>query len=149
MGFLGDRRAEAERLLTEQLQPLLRPGEVLVGAVHANEQKTFSTRLYALGVTPERLILLPVNRKLQPSGDPVRSITRADVRGCSVWGWGGSVSDFLSISSDQQIRIETPEGKLKLMVLGGNLLENALAGEGQLRGLDALVEFLRSARDEG
>ena len=102
--------------------------------------------MYALGVTPNRLILIPLNRKMQPSGDPVRSITRTDITGSSIWGWGGSVAEYLATNTDQQIRIETAEGKLKLMILGGNILENALAGEGQLRGLDALIEFLLSTR---
>ena len=32
------------------------------------------------------------------------------------------------------------------MVLGGNVIEDALAGESQLRGLDALIEFLLSTQ---
>ena len=32
------------------------------------------------------------------------------------------------------------------MVLGGNVIEDALAGKGQLRGLDALIEFLLSTQ---
>ncbi len=132
-------------MLQVAVQPQLRPGEPLIGVVHANEQKTFSAKLYAVGVTPDRIILQPVDRKWAPAGDP-RSVTRGDVVGCSVWGWGGSVASWLSTNADQQIRIETADFKVKLMVLGGNVLENALAGEGQLRGLDALVEFLLSTR---
>lgn len=145
MGLFEQNWKEADRLLRLQLEPQLVPGEQLVGVVHANQQKTFSAKLYALGVTPVRLILVPIDRKFQANG-PVVSLTRDVITGSSVWGWGGSVGDFLSSSSDQQIRIDTPDGKFKLMVLGGNILEDALSGAGQRSGLDALVEFLISAR---
>lgn len=145
MGRFADKWAEADRMLRVVLEPSLRPGEALIGAVHANESKIFSAQLYAVGVTPDRLILQPVDRRWAPKGD-ARSITRADVTGCSVWGWGGGVSTWLSANADQQIRIETADGKLKLLVLGGNVIEDALAGEGQLRGLDALIEFLLSTQ---
>jgi hypothetical protein len=147
MGFLDDKWAETDKLLRAQIEPHLAPGEQLLGAVHANEQKTFSAKLYAIGVTPDRLIVVPVNRKMHADGD-ARMITRGDITGSSVWGWGGGVKEFLSANGDQQIRIETPQGKLKLMVVGGNMLEDALAGEGQLSGLDVLVEFLLSTRDQ-
>ncbi|MBX3286849.1 MAG: hypothetical protein KF703_15985 [Actinobacteria bacterium] len=145
MGRFADKWAEADRMLRAVLEPSLHPGEALVGAVHANEPKTFSTQLYAVGVTPERLVVQPVDRRWAPKGD-ARSITRADVTGCSVWGWGGGVGSWLSTNADQQIRIETADGKLELMVLGGTLTEDALAGEGQLRGLDALSELMLSTR---
>jgi len=146
MGLMDDKRREADQRLRAALEPQLLPDEPLIGVVHANEQKTFSAKFYAVGVTPDRLLLVPVNRKLQAGGDPARAFTRDDITGSSVWGWGGSVADFLAGDSDQQIRIETAGGKIKLMVLGGNLTENALAGEQQVGGLGALVDFLLSAR---
>ncbi|MCU0269566.1 MAG: hypothetical protein MUF83_13115 [Acidimicrobiales bacterium] len=146
MGLFDANWERMAAILRELLTPLLAPGEELVGAVQANQQKTFSAKLFAVGVTPQRLIVVPVNRKWQPTGDPPRSVTRADITGCSVWGWGGSVRDFLSASADQQIRIQTADESYKWMVLGGNLLENSLAGADHLRGLDALIEFVLSAR---
>ena len=38
------------------LQPLLEPGEQLVGVVAATLKKTFSGGLYAIGVTDRRLV---------------------------------------------------------------------------------------------
>lgn len=146
MGFLDANWAEMARILRTRLEPCLAPGEPLVGAVQATQPKTFSAKLFAVGITPDRLIVLPVNRKWEPTGDPVHSITRADITDSSVWGWGGSVRDFLSASSNEQIRIRTPQASYKWMVLGGNLMENALAGDEHLQGLDALVEFLLSAK---
>ena len=87
---------------------------------------------------------MPLDRKMAASGDP-ESVTKADVLASSVWGWGGGVKEFLAARGDE-IRIETPRRKYKLMVLGGTMLENALAGDGQLEGLEALVAFLQSAQ---
>jgi hypothetical protein len=145
MGFMSGKWEETAELLRSQLTPMLEPGEALIGAVHATEPKTFSANIYIIGVTPNRLIVVPVDRRMNPNGKPVRNITRADITGSSVWGHGGSIADWIG-DGDQQIRIETAEGKLKLMVLGGNFLENKLAGDDHLRGLDALVEFVLSAR---
>ena len=146
MGFLDRKWAETSRQLQEQLQPFVPPGESLVGVVHANEPKTFSAKLYAVGVTEQHLLLLPIDRKMRPAAAAPDSIERTDITASSIWGWKGSVADFLSGSADQQIRLETAQHKYKLMVLGGNMLENSLAGDEQLRGLDALVEFVLSAR---
>ena len=82
---------------------------------------------------------------MQASGE-VRSITRADVVNSSVWGWGGGMKEWLSMTSDQQIRVETPHEKFKWAILGGNMFENALAGDEQLAGLSALIEFLMSTK---
>jgi hypothetical protein len=149
VGFLSSNWEEVARNLRAAVEPHLQPGEQLIGVVHANEPKTFSAKFYAIGVTPDRLVLLPLNRKMAPSGDPPVSIARGDIVNSSVWGWGGSVRDWLSATSDQQIRIQTSSAKYKLMMLGGNLLENTLAGDDQLSGLDALVAFLQSAKAGG
>lgn len=145
MALFAKNWEEVDRRLREVVGPELQPGEEIIGVVHANQPKTFSAELFAVAVTPDRLVIVPLDRKMAASG-PAQSVTRDDVRSSSVWGWGGSVKDFLSPSSDQQIRFETPDRKYKLMVLGGNMFENALAGEGQLGGLEAFVAFLQSAK---
>jgi hypothetical protein len=118
----------------------------LLGAVHANQPKTFSAKLFAIGVTADRIIVVPIGRKVEPSGEPAHSITRADVLKCSVWGWGGGLKEWMSMTGDQQIRVETPNEKFKWHILGGNWLENSLAGDEQLGGLGALIEFLMSTK---
>lgn len=144
MGFLSGRWEETDRRAREVLAPHL-AGEALVGAAMANEQKTFSANLYVVGVTPTRLVLVPVDRRWQPKGT-VRSLTRPEITATSVWGWGDGAKTWLAPGSDQQIRIATADWSVKLMVLGGNVAEDALAGEGHLQGLEALVAFLQSAR---
>ena len=146
MSPFAGRWEETDRRLREQLTPALLDGEPLVGVVHATQAKTFSADLFAVGVTPDRLLILPIDRKLAAKGDAAESVSRSDVRECSVWGWGGGLKEFLSARGDQEIRIETPVRKYKLMILGGNMLENSLAGEGQLAGLEALVAFLTSTK---
>ena len=133
-------------MLRRQLQPHLAPGETLIGALHATQAKTFSAQVFAVGVTPDRVLLLPVNRKMVSNGQAPIVVTREDIRSSSVWGWGGTAADFVSASAGQQVRIETGSAKFKLMAVGGSPIENTVAGVGQLRGLDALVEFVLSAR---
>jgi hypothetical protein len=136
---------ETDRRLRAAVAPELAPGEEIVGVVHANQAKTFSAELFAVGVTADRLVVVPLDRKMAASG-AAESVTRADIRSSSVWGWGGSIGDFLSPRSGNEIRFETPLRSYKLMVLGGTLFEDALSGEGQRAGLEAFIEFLQSAR---
>ena len=145
MGFFSGKWEETARRLEAELEPCLKPGEELIGAILVNQQRKFSANLYAIGVTADRLIVLPLDRKMKASGDP-ESVTRDDVTGSAIWGWGGSIKDFLDVSADQELRFETATEKYKFMTLGGNILENAMAGDGQLRGLDAVIEFLQSAK---
>lgn len=136
---------ELSRRLAAVVAPHLAAGEELVGVVHANQPKLFSAELFAIGVTPERLVVVPIDRRHEPAGAPL-SIRRGELADCSVWGWGGGVAEFLSMSADQQIRFTAAGRKFKLMALGGNLLEDALSGPTQRHGLEALVEFLLTSR---
>ena len=146
MSPFAEKWEETDRRLRAELAPYLGSGEELLGVVHANQAKTFSAELFAVGVTPDRLVILPLDRKMKAKGEAPESVTRADVRNSSVWGWGGGVKEFLSMRGSQEIRIETPNRKYKLMTLGGNMFENAIAGDGQLTGLESLVAFLDSAK---
>ena len=144
MGFFADRWEEASRRLIDAVTPHLAPGEQLVGIVHVTQPKTFSADVYAVGVTADRLIVLPVNRKLQPDGDPI-SVRREDITKASVWGHGGSARDLASLTADQQLRFATADRSFKLNVLGGTLLEDSLSGPTQRSGLEELIAFLLSA----
>lgn len=139
---------ELSRRLAAVVAPHLAPGEQLVGVVYAHQTKLFSAELWAIGVTPGRLVMVPIDRRHEPTGAPV-SIPRDQLADCSVWGWGGGVAEFLSMTADQQLRFTAAGRKFKLMALGGNLLEDALSGPAQRRGLEALVEFLLTSRPAG
>jgi hypothetical protein len=144
MGWIEKGWEELSQRLCVALEPY-REGEELVGVVHANQPGLFSAQLFAIGVTPSRLILLPLDRRSAAAGEPV--VVRAgDIEASAIWGWGGSIGDWISASSGQQLRFTASGRKYKLMVLGGNLLEDALSGPSQRSGLQALLEFLLAAR---
>ena len=144
MGWIEKGWEELSKRLRAALEPY-REGEELVGVVHANQPGLFSTQLYAIGVTPSRLLLLPLDRLHAATGEPV--VLRADeIEAAAIWGWGGSLSDLLSASAGRELRFTAKGKKYKLMVLGGNLLEDALSGASQKSGLQALLEFLLAAK---
>ncbi len=129
---------------------LLAPGEVLHGVIIANQQKTFSATIYLVGTTDRRIIMQSVDRKWQPTGPPL-SFGSTDITETSVWGWahdaasrGDKVKTFLTTSGDR-IKFQAGGEKWKLMALGGNMLENALADDSQVAGLDAFIRFLSAA----
>ncbi|MBP9143322.1 MAG: hypothetical protein KBF21_04755 [Thermoanaerobaculia bacterium] len=144
MGWIEKGWEELSKRLRVALEPY-RDGEELVGVVHANQLGLFSAQLFAIGVTPTRLILLPLDRRSAAAGEPV-VLRAADIEASAIWGWGGSVGDWIQASSGQQLRFTAAGRKYKLMVLGGNLLEDALSGPSQRSGLQALLDFLLAAR---
>ena len=136
------------------MQSLLVPGEVMHGVIVANQQKTFSATLYLVATTDRRIIMQPVDRKWQPNGQPF-SFGMNDITNTSVWGWahdaaskGEKIATFLTSSGDR-IKFEAGGEKWKLMTLGGNMLENALATDDQENGLDAFLNFLAAADPRG
>ena len=78
-----------------QLEAQLEQGETLQGIAAATHQKTFSGSLYAIGVTDRRLLLQPLDRKLQPKGAlvPVAREAAADAELDGAGGdwWSGAV----------------------------------------------------------
>ncbi len=145
MGVFADRWEKASQQLEALLAPQLGAGEELLGVVHATQPKVFSASLFAVGVTPTRLLLQPIDRRLAAAG-PAVAIAREAISEASVWGWGGSVADFLSTYANQQLRFAADGKKYRLMALGGNAVEDALSGPSQRRGLEALIRFLLEAR---
>jgi hypothetical protein len=136
-----------EEKVRPHLEALLQPGEVLQGIVAATHQKTFSGGLYAIGVTDRRLLLQPLDRRLQPK-DPPRSIApdrlaSADVDGAG-GGWWTAPAAILDATATA-LTIRTTDGeKLKLMMMKGTGLLGGLGGgQGQRDGLLALAEWMR------
>ena len=112
MAFFEQHSEEASRRLAAQLAPHLAPGEPLDGVVHAVHAKVFSADLYAVGVTPSRLLLLPLDRRMEATAPPVAA-TRDEITDASVWGWGGSLADFLSATAGEQIRLHRGGGEIQ------------------------------------
>ena len=145
MGMADKQRAIYEQL-GNHMKAQLVPGETLKGVITANQQKTFSANFYAIGTTDQRLILQPVTKKWQPDGEAI-SVHRGDITSSSVWGKGGGFKTWASMSAGQELRFEANGTKWKFMALGGNLLEDLLANDEQVDGLDHVVEFLLSAQN--
>lgn len=142
MGWISDRQDETTRRVAEQLLASVPPGETLCGVVLANQQKTFSASLMAVGVTERHLIVQPVTRKYEANGPAVVAPREQIVVG-NLFSEGAA---FSVGRKGQELRFTAQGQSFKLMVLGGNLLENMLASESHLGGLAAVIEFLRSAR---
>ncbi len=144
MGVFDKGAERADEKLHEVLDPLLTGGETMVGRLMATHSKSFSATVYAIGVTPERLILQPVGRTLEAKGAPI-SIAPTDIRKSSVDGMGGGLSEFIK-ADPGEIRIETADQKFKLAALGGGM-DQLFTGDAQRDGKRALIEFLYAARN--
>jgi hypothetical protein len=144
MGVFDKGSQKADEKLGEVLDPLLVAGETMLGRLLATQSKTFSATVYAIGVTPQRLILQPVGRSLEAKGDPI-TIAPTDIRKSSVDGMGGGLSEFLK-SEPGDIRFETDDQKFKLAALGGGM-DQLFTGDAQRDGKRAMIEFLHSARN--
>ena len=141
MGWMSDKQAETATRLRAVIDPQVPAGETLRGAVYATKPSTFSAKLYAVGVTDQHLLIQEVDRKWKPVGT-ASVATAGEIKVGNIFSEGAkwSLSD-----KDQEIRFEAKGQDFKLMVLGGTLFENALAGGEQIDGLQALVTFLRTA----
>ena len=144
MGVFDKGAERADEKLHEVLDPLLTAGETMLGRLIATHSKSFSATVYAVGVTPVRLILQPVGRALEAKGEPI-TIAPTDIRKSSIDGMGGGLSEFLKADLGD-IRIETAAQKFKLAALGGGM-DQLFTGDAQRDGKQALIEFLYSARN--
>ena len=133
---------------TPLLEAQLSPGETLHGVVAANAQKTFSGTAVALGATDRRILVLPVDRKIQAKG-PLQTVSdpdalataRLDGAGDGWWTATAGIMDATSLT----LRIRTDDGeKLKLMMTRGGT--KLLGGDIQRDGVAALVQLLAHAR---
>jgi hypothetical protein len=123
-------------------------GEQLQGLVAATQQKTFSGQLYAIAVTDRRLLLVPLDRRLQPKGDPTsvtgQAVASADLDGAG-GGWWTAPQAVLDASA-LTLRMQTTGGeKFKLMMMQGGtgLLGGLGGGQAQSDGVLALAEWMR------
>ena len=144
MGVFDKGSQKADEKLHAVLDPQLGAGETMLGRLLATHSKSFSATVYAIGVTPQRLIMQPVGRTLEAKGESI-SIAPTDIRKSSVDGMGGGVSEFLK-ADPGEIRFETADHKFKLAALGGGM-DQIFTGDAQRDGKQALIEFLYSARN--
>jgi hypothetical protein len=129
------------------LEGQLEEGESLRGIAAATHQKTFSGSLYAIGVTELRLLLQPLDRKLEPKGELV-AVTRETAADAELDGAGGgwwtapsSVLDATALT----LKVTGTDGeRYKLMMMRGG--SSLFGGAQQEAGVVALAEWLAVSR---
>jgi hypothetical protein len=143
----GDFAAQVSQVFEAQLEP----GETLNGVVAATQQKTFSGSLYAIGVTGSRLLLVPLDRNLQPKA-PTKSFApdtgSAALKGAGGgwWSTGAAILDGAAL----RLVLWTNDGEklnLTFMKGGGGKLGSFAGGESQAQGVQALADWLHQQFD--
>jgi hypothetical protein len=135
------------------LESLLEPGEELRGFVAATHQGMFKGRMVAVAATDRRLIVLPLDRKIEPKDEPISIPPEriADAKAGDVsGGWWTPTSEIMDRAA-ARLQIKTTDGeKLKLMMMRGTgpgPLGELGGGEAQQDGIEALSAWL-SGLDE-
>ncbi len=141
--MFDDKKREADVRIRAAIEPFVQAGETLLGCLMATAKSSFSAKMYAIGVTDQRLIMAQVDRKIESKGDPV-SVRAGDIVKSSVDGFGGGLSHFLTEDLGE-IRVDTKDEKYKLLIMGGGM-DQMFVGEGQMHGKQAFLEFLHAAR---
>src|SRR5438093_6921948 len=121
--------------------------ESLQGLVAATQQKTFSGQLYAVAVTERRLLLVPLDRRLQPKGE-VRTITSESLASADVDGAGGgwwTAPEAILDAAALTLRMQTTDAaRFKLIIMRGTGVLGGLGGgQAQSDGILALAEWMR------
>lgn len=133
--------ADLESKLRPLAESLLGPGETLLGACVATQQKTFKGWMVAIVVTPERLVLQKLTRKFEADGEGL-SLTRTEIAKARFGAGGGLGADPSALILDQvasMLVLETTGGeKLKLRMMDGGRLGG---GPIQEQGVAALAEW--------
>ena len=146
-----ERKNDFERIHGDRLRSFLEPGESLVGVAAVNWQGSmFKQTVSALGVTGERLIIQPLDRKGKAATeDPVfirkEEITKGNYGGGG--GMGSSPTSLIMDSASIEVKLKTTGGeKYKLMLMTGEGVFGGMAGgPAQRNGAEALVNFLEGA----
>jgi hypothetical protein len=137
--------ADAQREVYERLSGLINAqlvdGEEVWGMFTASDSKTFTQQMYAIGVTPQRLVMVPVSLRWQAKGEPY-SIMRNQLEGAKEstvgirkddWSTTGQAFEPTKIEIGSKVKIRTGDGrKLNLIV------NDALSGFGDGDGVAAL-----------
>lgn len=131
----------------ELVEDAMPEGDTLVGAIHAHQQSTFSVEFYVVGATDHHLIVLPVDKRWRATDAEAIVLRPEEIDVENLFQEGeGRTSSFLLSDKRSEIRFAARGQKYKFKALGGTSIENALASGGQIEGLTAVIDFLRSAQ---
>lgn len=147
MGIWANSQEEAHRKMQELVEEKMPDGDTLVGAIHAHQQSTFSVKFYVVGATDHHLLVIPVDKKWRATDKEAIILRPDEIDVGNLFTEGeGRMSSLLMSDKGNQIRFEARGEKYKFQVLGGTLMQNALASGGQIEGLTAVMEFLSAAK---
>jgi len=138
--------ADLESKLRPLAASLLDPGEELLGACVATQQKTFKGWMVAIAVAPDRIVLQKLTRKWEPDGAPL-SLPADRIAEAKLGGGGGMSASAAGLLMDEVatlLVIKTTDGeklKLRMMNADGGFLGKASGGEMQRQGVVALGEW--------
>ncbi len=123
-------------------EPTLNPGEELQGVCIGSTSGFMSSKMVAVGVTSDRMIIQEVTRRMQAKGDP-EAYSGADIESTSLGGaagLSGGVQGAIINKVAQGIKVKTTAGKtIKLKITRGGI-----GGQEQGQGLEALVTWLQT-----
>jgi hypothetical protein len=111
-----EQRAETDQLMRTQLAPWLHPSEQIITVIRVARQRPFSSNVLALAVTNRRLMLLPLDRRLQPRTEPPISVFADQVVDASVRL--GERDTWIFSSSTAEVRFEAAGESFRLTILG-------------------------------
>jgi hypothetical protein len=122
--------------LRPHLEGMLAPGETLEGICACSQQKgMFKGGAVALGVTADRLLVQPLNRRGDPEG-PSQAITPGEIASAKAEGAGGGWAEIGAAIMDEaavRLTLKLAGGeKLRLMMMRGE-------------GVQALADWFRRA----
>ena len=143
-----EKKNDFDRIHEDQLRSLLDPGEELLGVAAVNWQRSiFKQTVSAVGVTPTRLVVQPLDRKGKFDGQQATFIRKDEISKGSYGGGGGmgnTPTSLIMDSSSIDVKIKTAGGeKFKFMLMTGQGMLGGLAGgPSQRNGAEALMAFL-------
>jgi hypothetical protein len=133
--------------LRAALEPLLAPDEPLRGVCAATQTGMFKGQLVAVGASDRRLFIQGVDRRFAPNGPPL-VIGPGELAAARLDGGGGGWLSLSLIVMDQvsvALRLKTTSGEKRKLVMmrgGSGVLGRLGGGEAQVRGLEALGQWL-------
>lgn len=137
--------------LASELHPfaesLLEPGEELLGACVASQQRRLKGWMVAIAVAPERIVIqrMARGREFKGEGEPL-SLRREDIAAARAGGagtWGASPTAPIMDRATVELKISTTGGeKMKLMLMrSGKALGIGAGADIQAEGVEALARW--------
>ena len=141
---LFDKQRELYDEVRAHLVTLCPADEPLLGAVVSARAKRFGADLFGIGITAERLVLQPLDKRQRPRGEP-GWVTKPEIVNCAIWGKGGGFREWWAEDSEFQLRFQTATEHYKFMAVGGWTMAKAM-GDDYIAGLEVFAQYLQSCQ---